>query len=91
MNREELLRKIQELSFAKCEMELFFDTHPTCRAALDMYRSTVDELNMATERYQNEFGPLTADGSMGTDRWTWIDSPWPWHLHDDIAPRGGNS
>ena len=30
-----LLERIQKLSFVKCELELYLDTHPTCRAALD--------------------------------------------------------
>ena len=49
MNREELLRKIQELSFVKCELELFLDTHPQCTVALDNYTDTVNALKKLTD------------------------------------------
>ena len=32
---------------------------------------------MAMTEYQNKYGPLFADMTVG-DKWTWIDGPWPW-------------
>lgn len=81
MNREELMKRIQSLSFAKCEAELFLDTHPQCREALDFYHKTVEELDGAMAEYQNSFGPLVAEAS-ATDRWNWVDGPWPWQYGD---------
>lgn len=75
-----LLRKIQELSFAKDEAQLFLDTHPECKMALDFFRKTTDELDVAMTEYQNKYGPITADTAMG-DKWTWCDGPWPWQTH----------
>ena len=77
MNKSELMRRIQELSFVKTETELFLDTHPTCRQALDYFHKIVGELDMALTEYQNKYGPIVAEGS-GIDRWSWIDGPWPW-------------
>ena len=82
MNKAELLRRIQELSFACVESELFLDTHPDCMAALDFFKKTKAELEMATEEYENKYGPLTAKGVMG-GKWSWIDGPWPWQVEWD--------
>ena len=73
-----LSEKIQKLSFVKEELELYLDTHPSCRTALDYYQKTLMELERLTEQYENEVGPLTAAGVRSTDEWTWIGGPWPW-------------
>ena len=91
MNESQLLRRVQELCFQKTECELFLDTHPDCKAALDFYKRTVAELDAATEEYDNAYGPLTAGAVVG-DRWSWIDSPWPWQIgeaNDTRMKEGG--
>ena len=77
MSKEELMEKIHARSFAMTEAQLFLDTHPDCRAALDYFRGAKDELDMAMTEYQNKYGPLLADMTVG-DKWMWIDGPWPW-------------
>ena len=86
MSKNELMRKIQELSFAKVETELFLDTHPECKLALEYYQKTVDELDNAMEEYQNAYGPIVASAQMG-NRWSWCDTPWPWQ-HQDAGEEG---
>lgn len=78
-----LLERIQKLSFVKCELELYLDTHPTCRAALDYYRKTIEQLEAATTEYHNLVGPIVASGVMNGERWTWVDEPWPWFRDDE--------
>ena len=73
-----LLEQIRALAFVKNELELYLDTHPTCRTALDYYRKTVDELERLTEEYHNQYGPLVASGNLSTDKWNWVEEPWPW-------------
>ena len=77
MNKEELMRRIQSLSFAKVEAELFIDTHPECPTALEYYHGIVDELDGAMAEYQENFGPIRAEAT-ARDRWSWVDTPWPW-------------
>lgn len=89
LTQRELLRRIQELSFAKCEIELFLDTHPACASALAAYRGTNEELAPLVERYVNEFAPLSASDCIG-DGWSWIDTPWPWQMNDSARSAGGN-
>lgn len=77
MNRDELMNRIHALSFAMTEAQLFLDTHPECRDALTYYRSLTTDLDTAMTEYQNKYGPLFADMTVG-DKWAWIDGPWPW-------------
>ncbi len=83
MNSPELMRKIQELSFAKLEAQLFLNTHPECKSALEFFHKMGEELDMALTEYQNKYGPLTADAVMG-DKWSWIEGEWPWQLHKNV-------
>ncbi len=77
MTREELMQKIQEVSFCKTEAELYLDTHPQSETALAYFRDTLMELETLTDEYEGRFGPLTTDGVRG-DGWTWVSAPWPW-------------
>ena len=72
-----LLKKIQALSFAKVETELYLDTHPECKQALEYYKNTLTKLDELMTEYQNKYGPLFAEGVVG-DRWSWVDGAWPW-------------
>ena len=80
----ELLEKIRQLSFVKAELELYLDTHPRCKVALDYYYQTLDALKKLTDEFQAKYGPLVASGSIGEDEWTWTKGHWPWHREADI-------
>ena len=41
------------------------------------FKQKNEELDAAMTEYQNKYGPLFADMTVG-DNWTWIDGPWPW-------------
>ena len=86
-DKETLLKRIQQLSFAKCETELFLDTHPQCMEALGYYKKIVDELQPLMTEYQEKYGPLVAS-AVTEDRWSWVDTPWPWQL--DMADNKAN-
>lgn len=77
MNKDELMQRIHALTFAMTEAQLFLDTHPDCRDALTYFRDIREKLDTAMTEYQNKYGPLFADMTVG-DKWTWIDGPWPW-------------
>ena len=83
-----LADQIRALCFVKVELELYLDTHPRCRTALDYYYQTVEELKRLTERYENTVGPLTAMGNVSTDQWHWVDGPWPWQQAGDFMREG---
>lgn len=76
--QERYLRKIQEYDFACIEANLFLDTHPDDKEALDYFKK-VNKLRLeAYDVYSKMFGPLFADGVVSDEKWTWIDNPWPW-------------
>lgn len=83
-----LADQIRALTFVKTELELYLDTHPRCRTALDYYRQTIDELKRLTEMHENTTGPLTAQGNVSTEQWNWVDGPWPWHRSGDYMREG---
>lgn len=84
----ELYEKIRSLGFVKAELELYLDTHPDCRTALDYYHRTLAELKKLTDEYQNTVGPLTAMGVTDTEKWSWVDGPWPWQTAGDFMREG---
>ena len=84
-DRNEAMKRVQKLSFMKTEAELFLDTHPECRKALDFYHRILEELEAATLEYRSKYGPITADQSSVT-KWDWVDTPWPWQT---VMAEGG--
>ena len=83
-NNNTLAEKIRALTFVAKELELYLDTHPTCRVALDYYHRTNDALKDLMEEYHTDHGPLRSEGVTSTDTWTWVDEPWPWHRSDEM-------
>lgn len=81
-NRKSLMRKIQELSFAKVETELYLDAHPDNKAAIAYYRDILSNLDELMTKYQNEVGPIFQEGIVG-DEWLWVKKPWPWQLDEE--------
>ena len=78
LTKNELYRKIQELSFVKSEIELFLDTHPDSKVAMDYYNETVNALENYMSIYQGEYGPILASSGIMNGKWAWVDKPWPW-------------
>lgn len=75
----ELMKKLQELAFAKVECELYLDAYPECVAALDYYKGIIGEYTRLAELYENTIGPIRQE-NITADRWTWVDTPWPWQI-----------
>lgn len=73
-----LLQKIKQYDFALKELNLFLDTHPNCRRALASFEKYKKLREEAVADYIRNFGPITPDQNTDTQRWSWIDSPWPW-------------
>ena len=79
--KTDLAKKIQELSFVQKELELYLDTHPSCKTALDYYYQTVEALDSLTEEYEAKYGPITAPTEC--DSWQWTNGPWPWQAEKE--------
>ena len=72
-----MMKRIQELSFAKLETELYLDMYPECRSALNYHQKLRDQLEVLVTEFENKYGPITTDGVVG-DGWNWVKTIWPW-------------
>ena len=78
--RKDLLHCINIVSFAVDDVKLFLDSHPCDQDALEFFEKYQKERNCALKEYAKYYGPLTIDtvNASATDRWNWINEPWPW-------------
>ena len=79
-NKKELLRSIDQVSFAIDDLLLFLDTHPCEKKALEYFGELSAKRNELLEKYAKRYGPLTRDtaeaGSLKS--WQWMEQPFPW-------------
>ncbi len=81
-NRLTLLKQIMELQFTLIELNLFLDTHPTCRRALESFKINKDRLLQLSQVYEDNYGPLTIFSDTASNNyWNWIEEPWPWEIN----------
>ncbi len=80
MNREMLMRKIQEAGFALVDLNLFLDSHPDNRLALDYFQDVQKLYSELQADYELMYGPLTAFDTNTEQGWAWVNAPWPWEL-----------
>lgn len=77
---EALLTLIRRLDFALVEVNLYLDTHPHSRTALNYFERLLCERKQAADRYEATFGPLTAMAGGMQEEWTWSTGAWPWQI-----------
>ena len=79
LQKNALMRRIQEACFAAHECALYLDVHPGNRKALSMHAAFTKTANELKAQYESRFGPLTADAaSRGNGGWRWTAGGWPW-------------
>ena len=76
LNRYEIILKIQELSFACVDLNLYLDTHPDDQKALCLHRKYCKQVKELKDKYQEVYGPLTIN--YPCNKWRWLEEPWPW-------------
>lgn len=90
--RQELLKEINEASFAVNDITLYLDTHPTDEQALAYFTEMMGKRKAAMKEYESQFEPLIIDcvnpntnnstqsetEYAGKTHWTWADGPLPW-------------
>lgn len=76
--RSQLMQCITEASFAMNEANLFLDTHPYNKEALEYYEHYRQIRNEAMKDYRDCYGPISSYDVEAANVWTWIESPWPW-------------
>ncbi len=78
VEKEALMRRIVQASFAMDDVLLYLDTHPTDQEALKYYHYVAGLRKEALEAWQTQYGPLLVDSVKNADRWTWVTEKWPW-------------
>lgn len=76
--KRKLLREIQEADFVLKELNLFLNTHPHHRAALEKFQKYEQISARLKAEYEKLYGPLTPSVNNNLDSWEWILGPWPW-------------
>ena len=76
--KQRMMKRVQMFDFILDELNLYLDTHPNDKNALDYFTQYQYLKNDAVNQYEARFGPLRAEDSMGEDYFDWIKGPWPW-------------
>ena len=80
MNEQAMLkRKIEAYKFASWELHLYLDSHPNCQEAIKRLKETKAKAEALTEEYEKKYGVIFPT-SNDTNKFEWINSPWPWEL-----------
>ena len=66
-----LMKRIRQLN-------LYLDTHPSCRRGLALFRRYKDMRETAVDEYIRRFGPIVPEQSTAEQSWDWVNDPWPW-------------
>ena len=78
VSKKRLMREIMEVDFVLKELNLFLDTHPDNRHALEKFQRYEILSAKLKEEYQKMFGPLTPSVNGNLESWEWLCGPWPW-------------
>ncbi|MDO4617898.1 MAG: spore coat protein CotJB [Clostridia bacterium] len=76
--KRKLLLEIKQTDFVLKELNLFLDTHPNSREALEKFYQTEQLAKKLKYEYEKLYGPLTPSTVGNTETWEWIKGPWPW-------------
>lgn len=92
MDRGQMLKEINEVSFMVNDLTLYLDTHPTDANALQAFTDAAKRRKQLMQEYAKEYEPLSMDcvcveTNNQTDsftkypkqkHFTWSDGPLPW-------------
>ncbi len=78
----EMMRKIQETEFSIVDLNLFLDTHPDSKEALELYTKLCATLKSLKADYVSKYGPLCAKDSVNKAPFQWVETgrKWPWQI-----------
>ena len=82
-DREMLIKQISALEFASLDLQLYLDTHPEDKEAIEKMNMFKLKAAPLIKEYEDKFGPLTKGESEGNN-WSWIKAPWPWESEGDL-------
>jgi len=77
-DRDELLLKIQELTFKIIDLNLYLDVYPNNTEIYKEFKNTAAELKKHKEIYEKNYGPLCMTETLYYNDYKWENDPWPW-------------
>lgn len=72
------MTEMMAIDFVVDELTLYLDTHPEDGEAFALYQTMLALQQEARERYVRVCGPICRSDLLTAERYTWLDSPWPW-------------
>ena len=79
------LGEIMSLKFVVHELRLYLDTHKDDKEAFNALRDAIALEREAKKRYVKKFGPLTIEDLEYSERYDWLDGPWPWEYSERMG------
>lgn len=79
--QQELMKKLNTVSFYLDDLGLFLDTHPACAEAISLYREKLQERKQLLSQFSEEFYPLTKASitkNTACESFCWAKGPAPW-------------
>lgn len=76
------LAEVMALCFVSHELQLYLDTHPNDKEAFETLRQMLKLTAEAKRRYVAKYGPLTPADLAESERFDWLENPWPWVYQD---------
>ena len=80
-----LMKEIQNAAFAAHEAALYLDGHPNDKRALAYFNMRNEKMKNAISLYEKNYGPITVNSYSGSEKWNWIDGPWPWEYEANVC------
>ncbi len=79
--RDELLLNVNQLSFARHELNLLLDNYPNNQNTLNLFNRYLKMEDKARENYERKFGPLDVNFENNTNTpFMWVSDKWPWEV-----------
>ena len=75
--QEMLMLKIQELSFAVNDFNLYLDLHPNDQKIFNLYKQCNLELKQLEALYADKYTALCIEDDL-KEKYSWNKNPWPW-------------
>ncbi len=79
--KDALMYQIMQYKFNLVDLNLYLDTNPNDRNAINLYNKYLNMEKQMCDKYESMYGPLTLDSNtLNNNTWVWNNSPWPWEV-----------
>ena len=77
--KDEMLLNVNQLSFAKHELNLLLDNYPNNSEIINLFNKYLKMENIAIDNYERRYGPLNiSDKYLDKTPFRWVKDKWPW-------------